>query len=693
MRKLFFLLSFLGASCPGFPASAQTPATQPALRPAETPLSSLPYTPGLDLSAMDRSADPCVDFYQFACGGWMKNNPIPSDEASWSVYGKLYQDNQRFLWGILDGLAKRTRGRSLTQQKIGDYFAACMDEAAVEKRGAQPLQPTLDRIRRMKSKRDLPALLARLHLMTGDSGLFFGFGSNQDYADSANVIAFASSGGLGLPDRDFYTQDEDKSKAIRSRYLAHVGRMFELLGHRPEAAKRAAGKVMQIETALARASLTRTQRRDPYKLLHKMDARGLQTLTPGFDWGVYLKAAGLSRLNAFNVTEPDFYRELDKQWQALSLEDIKTYLRWHVIHHTAPFLSLAFVNENFNFFGKTLYGVPELRPRWKRCVKLVDAQLGEALGEEFVNRVFSPELKQKTLHMTEQIEQAMQDDLMQLEWMSAATRQKALEKLHAIVNKIGYPDKWRDYASVDVKRNDFAGNVERASLFESRRELDKIGKPLDRGEWRMTPPTVNAYYSPQMNDINFAAGVLQPPLYDPKMDDAPNYGNTGGTIGHELTHGFDDEGRQFDAHGNLKDWWTEKDAREFTDRAQCIVDQYAQYTIVDEIRINSKLTEGEDIADLGGLVLAWMAWKTETLNAGPVSRDGFTPEQRFFVGYAQWACEDNRPENLRAKALTDAHSPGKYRVNGLVVNMPEFEKAFACIAGQAMVRENRCRVW
>jgi endothelin-converting enzyme/putative endopeptidase len=326
-------------------------------------------------------------------------------------------------------------------------------------------------------------------------------------------------------------------------------------------------------------------------------------------------------------------------------------------------------------------------------VAWVDAQLGEALGQEFVNRAFSPELKKKTLHMTRQIEQAMRDDLIGLEWMSAATRQKALEKLRAIVNKIGYPDKWRDYRSVEVRRNDFFGNVQRANRFESRRQLGKIGKPLDRGEWGMTPPTVNAYYNPHMNDINFPAGVLQPPLYDPKMDDAPNYGNTGGTIGHELTHGFDDEGRQFDARGNLKDWWTEKDAKEFTDRAQCIVDQYAQYTIVDEIKINSKLTLGEDIADLGGLVLAWMAWKTETVDAAPATRDGFTPEQRFFVGYAQWACENNRPEDLRARALTDAHSPGKYRVNGLVANMPEFERAFSCKAGQPMVRENRCRVW
>jgi endothelin-converting enzyme/putative endopeptidase len=675
----------------GFPASAETPAARPSPRPPETPLTSLPYTPGLDVSAMDKSADPCVDFYQFACGGWVRNNPIPPDESSWSVYGKLERDNQRFLWGILDGLAKSAAGRSLTQQKIGDYFAACMDEAAVEKSGGRPLKPYLDRIFRMKSKRDLPAVLASLHLATGSSALFFGFDSNQDYADATQVIAFAGAGGLGLPDRDFYTKDDDKSKEIRARYLAHVGRMFELLGDSPDAAKREAVKVMEIETALAKASLTRTQRRDPYRLFHKMDAAGLKALTPGFDWDAYLKTVGLSRLKTFNVTEPEFFKELERQWRSLSLADIKTYLLWHAAHATAPFLSSAFVNEDFDFFGRTLYGAPELRPRWKRCVTLVDAQLGEALGQEFVGRAFSPELKQKTLHMTKQIEQAMEDDLIRIEWMSAATRQKALEKLHAIVNKIGYPDRWRDYGPVEVRRDDFVGNVARANLFESRRRLAKIGKPLDRGEWTMTPPTVNAYYNPQMNDINFPAGVLQPPLYDPKMDDAPNYGNTGGTIGHELTHGFDDEGRQFDAQGNLKDWWTEKDAREFSDRAQCIVDQYAQYTIVDEIRINSKLTEGEDIADLGGLVLAWMAWKAETVNAE--TRDGFTPEQRFFVGYAQWACENHRPEDLRARALTDAHSPGKYRVNGLVVNMPEFERAFSCKAGQPMVRENRCRVW
>ena len=688
MRNFLMQLSVVALSSVGASAIAQTNSI-------EQPATSLPYTPGLDVNAMDKTADPCVDFYQYTCGGWMMNNPIPADQPRWSVYGKLGQDNQRYLWGILNGLAKQTKGRNPRQQQIGDYFAACMDEAAVEKLGAKPLAPYLAQINAMKSKRDLPVVLANLQLNMADAGFFFGFGSNQDFADASRVIAFATAGGLSLPDRDYYLKAEDKSKQIRDQFVSHVARTFELLGDSADVAKGNAAKVMEIETALANASLSRVDKRDPHKLFHNMDAKGLKALMPGFEWSAYLKVAGLSKLNSFNVTEPEFFTALEKLWQTNSLDDIKNYLRWHLAHISAPHLSSAFVNENFNFFNKTLRGVPELRPRWKRCVALVDGQLGEALGQEFVSRAFSAELKIKTLHMTRQIEQAMEVDLNQLTWMSAQTKQNALAKLHTIVNKIGYPDKWRDYSAVVVKRNDFIGNVQRGNLFESRRDIAKIGKPLDRGEWSMTPPTVNAYYNAQMNDINFPAGVLQPPLYDPKMDDAPNYGNTGGTIGHELTHGFDDEGRQFDAKGNLKEWWTEKDAREFTDRAQCIVDQYAQYTIVDDIKINSKLTLGEDIADLGGLVLGWMAWQAQIAetNAKPASREGFSPEQRFFIGYAQWACENNRPEDLRDRALTNPHSPGKYRVNGLVINMPEFQKAFACKAGQPMVRENRCKVW
>lgn len=680
-------------------ASAQTtaPPAAPIAKPADKPLTTFPYTPGLDVSAMDKTADPCVDFYQYTCGGWMKNNPIPADQAKWDVYRKLAEDNQRYLWGILESLASPSSTRNAGQQKTGDYFAACMDEAAVEKRAASPLQPYLARIDGMQSKADLPIVLASLQLSTGDDGLFFGFSANQDFANSSQVIAFAGSGGLSLPDRDYYTKDDEKSKTIRAQYLAHVTQMFVLLSDGSAAsgdnAKRAAETVLAIETALANATLTRVEKRDPYKLFHKMNARGLQVLTPGFDWRAYLNAIGVKNLNIFNVTEPAFYKALDQQLQTLSLDEIKTYLRWHIVRSNAAYLSTAFANESFAFFSKILRGVPEQKPRWKRCVALVDGQLGEALGQEFVSRAFSAELKAKTLRMTRQIEQAMAEDIKSLAWMSAATKQKAQEKLRAVVNKIGYPDKWRDYRAFEVKNDDFLGNIERGNLFETRRQLAKIGKPLDRGEWGMTPPTVNAYYNAQMNDINFPAGVLQPPLYDPKMDDAPNYGNTGGTIGHELTHGFDDEGRQFDAKGNLKDWWSKKDAKEFTDRTHCIVDQYAQYTIVDDLKINSKLTLGEDVADLGGLILGWMAWKTEIAKVPAESHDGLTPEQRFFVGYAQWACENDRPENLRVKALTDPHSPGKYRVNGLVVNMPEFAKAFSCKAGQPMVKEKRCRVW
>jgi putative endopeptidase len=667
---------------------------------AETPprpITELPYVPGIDLTALDRSADPCVDFYQFSCGGWMKANPIPPDQASWDVYGKLAYDNQRFLWGILEALGPSARpsgaARSASQQKIGDYFAACMDEATVEKLGAAPLKPYLDLINGIVAKKDLPAALAHLQLATGDSGLFFGFGSGQDFEESSRVIAFASQGGLGLPDRDYYFKDDGKSKEIREKYVAHVERMFGLLGDAPATAKTNAAKVMEIETELARASLSPVELRDPYKLFHKVDLKGLAALAPAFHWPTYLKTLGVDGLRTFNVTQPDFYRAFGRELATLSIPDIRTYLRWHLASATAPALSSAFVNANFDFYGKTLRGVERLKPRWRRCITLVDSQLGEALGEEFVRRAFSPELKQKALRMARQIEEAMREDIQRLDWMGPATKKKALEKLAAIANKIGYPDKWRDYGAVVVKPDDFFGNVVRAQRFETRRDLAKIGKPLDRSEWYMTPPTVNAYFDSQLNDINFPAGVLQPPLFDPKMDDAPNYGNTGGTIGHELTHGFDDQGRKFDAKGNLKDWWTPEDDTAFSERAKCIADQYAQYTVVDDIKINSELTLGEDVADLGGLILAWMAWKTQIAGKTLGGRDGLEPEQRFFVGYAQWACSNERPENMRVNASTDPHSPPKHRVNGVMVNLPEFEKAFSCRAGQPMVPEKRCRVW
>jgi len=695
-----FVRLAVSAALAGFGALATAQTTTPApaasaTPAAERPATSFPYTPGLDVSAMDRSADPCVDFYQYACGGWMKNNPIPADQARWSVYGKLAQDNRRYLWGILEDLAKRQEGRTASQQKIGNYFGACMDERAIEARGAEPLKPYFDQIAALRSNRDLPRLLAHLHMSLADPGLFFGFGSSQDFADSSRVIAFATAGGLGLPDRDSYLKQDAKSQDVRAKYVAHIANTFALLGDAPDVAKRNAERVMAMETTLAKASLSRVDKRDPYKLFHKVDAKGLQASTPGFDWNAYLSEIGQGKQKTFNVTEPAFFKALAKLWQGQDVDATRTYLRWHVGRTMSPALSSTFDQEHFAFFSKTLRGVQQQQPRWKRCVALVDRQLGEALGQEFVSRAFSPELKEKSLHMTRQIESAMKKDIDSLEWMSPETKKRAQEKLAAIVNKIGYPDKWRDYSAYTVKPGDFAGNVERGNLFEQRRDLAKIGKPLDRSEWGMTPPTVNAYFNPQMNDINFPAGVLQPPLFDPKMDDAPNYGNTGGTIGHELTHAFDDEGRQFDAKGNLKDWWTRQDAKEYEERAQCIVDQYAQYTVVDDIKINSKLTLGEDIADLGGLILGWMAWQEEMASMPQKAqpRDGFTPEQRFFIGNAQWACENDRPENLRVTAMTDPHSPGKFRVNGLVVNMPQFQQAFNCKPGQPMVKEKRCRVW
>jgi endothelin-converting enzyme/putative endopeptidase len=674
------------------PPPKETSRPDSAARP-ERPLTELPYTPSLDVPSMDRTVEPCVDFYQYACGGWIASNPIPPDQAAWSVYGKLTQENAQFLWGILEEAARPAPDRTPVQQKIGDYFASCMSEPEIEAVGVKPLEPLLQRIAALKSKRQLAAFLAREHPTMSGNGLLFGFGSDQDFSDATKVITFASAGGLGMPDRDYYTKDDARSKDLREKYVGHVAKMLELTGESSAQAAKDAATVMKLETALARASLTRVQRRDPYNLFHKMTPAALQTLTPSFDWTRYLTDNGLAKTKVINVTEPGFYKELERQIKSVFLADWKSYLRWHAVHARAPYLSKAFVTENFNFYSKTLRGVAAQPPRWKQCVRYVDRDLGEALGQEFVRRTFSAATKEATVDMTRRVEKAMESEIRGLDWMTDETKQRALDKLHSVANKVGYPDKWRDYSSVDVKRWDFYGNAQRATVFESERELKKIGKPVDRGEWGMTPPTVNAYYNPQMNDINFPAGVLQPPLYDPKMDAAPNYGNTGATIGHELTHGFDDEGRQFDGNGNLKDWWTAADAKAFEERVDCAREQYAQYPIIDDIKINSKLTSGEDVADIGGTLLAYIAWKEAVANENFQPAEGLTPDQRFFVGMAQWACENQRPENLRANAITNPHSPGKYRINGVVSDLPQFQKAFDCKDGQPMVRKTMCKVW
>ena len=670
----------------------QQPNPSVAQHPPEP---ALPYSPSLDVTSMDKSVDPCVDFYQYSCGGWKTRNPIPPDQTSWSVYGKLYLDNLAFLRGLLEEASQKNNQTDPVTQKIGDYYAACMDEAAVDQRGISPIKPQLDAIGRLKSKRDLGSLAGQLQLAMTDSSLMFGGGSTQDPDNSEQQIAGFDQGGIGLPDRDYYTKDDAKSKETRDRYVQHVQKVFELLGDSSAAAKQNAETVMRIETALAKASLTKVERRDPYKLKNKMKVAQLQQLTPNFNWNAYLHEVAAPTISILNVTAPAFFKELNAQLASESLDNWKNYLRFHVANSYSPYLSSPFVQENFEFYRKYLRGAKEMQPRWRRCVQYVDRDLGEALGQGYVRKVFSPELKQSTVQMTELIEKAMAHRINQLDWMSPETKKQALVKLHGIRNKVGYPDKWRDYSAVNVARNDFLGNVVRATEFESHRQINKIGQPVDWGEWGMTAPTVNAYYNPQMNDINFPAGVLQPPLYDAKLDDAPNYGNTGGTIGHELTHGFDDEGRQFDAKGNLKDWWTKEDAEKFTKRAQCVEDQYAQYVVVDDIHINSKLTLGEDVADLGGEILALMAWKEATKDKKLENVDGLTPEQRFFIGFAQWDCANERPEEMRVRALTDPHSPAQYRINGVVINMPEFAQAFSCKAGQPMVKasDKVCRVW
>ncbi len=682
MYRKFFVLALLTISCL---ALAQKSSTKPA-----EPV--LPYSPSLDLTDMNRSVDPCQDFYTYSCGGWMKNNPIPPDQSAWGVYSKLYEDNLAFLRGILEQAAAETKRDSVTQ-KIGDYYAACMDESAAEKLGAKPMQPEMDAIANLKSKSDLAPLVARLQL-TG-VGAMFDSGPEQDPDNSDSMIVGLAQGGLGLPDRDYYLKDDAKSKETRERYVQYVQKIFELLGDSPEVAKQNAATVMRMETGLAKASLTRVERRDPYKQKHKMTPADLYKVAPAFDWSAFFATVQVPKAETINVGWPAFFEEVNQQIDSASLQDWQTYLRFHVADTEAPVLSSAFVNADFAFYRQYLRGAKEIRPRWKRCVQRVDNDLGEALGQVYVRKTFSPETKAAALDMTQRIEDAMALRIQQLDWMSPATKQQALAKLHAVRNKVGYPDKWRDYSSVKIVADDFYGNHLRATEFEAHREFNKVGKPVDRNEWGMTPPTVNAYYDPQMNDINFPAGVLQPPLYDPKMDAAPNYGDTGSTIGHELTHGFDDEGRQYDAKGDLKDWWTKQDAEQFVKRADCVVDQYAQYVVVDNIHINSKLTEGEDVADLGGTILAYNAWKSATEGRQLHPIDGLTPDQRFFIGFAQWACENDRTEDLRVRAVTDPHSPAKYRVNGVVVNVPEFVQAFGCKANSPMVKPSAkvCRVW
>ena len=621
----------------------------------------------------------------------MKANPIPPDQSRWGRFDALQDSNREVLHKILEAAAVVKPGRTALEQKMGDYYASCMDQAAIDAKGAAPLQADLARITAVKDKAGLTDAVVYLYRV--GTAPFFRFGSGPDPKNSAIVIADLDQGGLGLPDRDYYLKTDEKSVEIRKQYLAHMQKMLELAGAKPDDAARQAQAVMALETELAKASLDRVSRRDPEKLYHKMTLRELDALGSGIGWSKFFKGAGAPRFEALNVDVPDFIKAMDGVISSASLADLKAYLTWNLVRDSANALSLPFEQESFNFYGKVLRGTKEMRPRWKRCVDLTDQQLPDALGRKFVETTLGPEGMRRTHEMVGEIEKAMAADLQKVDWMTPQTRQQALEKLQGVLNKVGTNDKWKTYGTVRISRDDFYGNTERASLYEVERQLAKIGKPVDKKEWGMSQPTVNAYYDPQQNNINFPAGILQPPFYDNKMDDAVNYGAIGSVIGHELTHGFDDEGRRFDAKGNLRDWWTDADAKAFDQRADCLVQQYGQYSPVDDVKLNGKLTLGENTADNGGLRLAYMALMDKLAGKEPPPIDGFNAAQRFFLGWGQVWCQNVTPEAARLRAQTDPHSPGSFRVDGTVSNMPEFQKAFACMTGQPMVRRPACRVW
>ncbi len=643
-----------------------------------------------DLGAVDRSVDPCVDFYRFTCNQWMAEHPIPPDRSRFGRFDEVTYRNELILRDILEKAAAGGAGRNAGQQKIGDFYAACTDEAAVDARGIEVLAPDLDRIAALASSGEVALLLAHLHSIGVDA--FFRMGADQDPHHAPLVVATVDQGGFGLPDRDDYTRADNGAVQLRAQYLEHVERMLALSGLSAADAATDAADAVRIEKALAAASLGRVARRDPAATYHDMTVAELQAASPGFDWARYFAETGAPPFDRLVVRVPAFASELSALLAAEPLPAIQAYLRWRLIDNMAPFLSADAVAEDFDFHGKTLRGTRELRPRWKRCVSYTDGLLGEALGQPFVERTFGADAKARTEEMVRNLEKALHDDIESLDWMTLATRQRALAKLAAIADKIGYPDRWRDYSALQVIRGDLAGNVQRGASFELHRQLGRIGKAADRKEWDMTPPTVNAYYDPEQNSITFPAGILAPPFYDPHAAAAVNLGGIGGVIGHELTHGFDDEGRKYDAQGNLRDWWTAADGQAFDERAQCFIDQYGELVAVDDVHVDGRLTLGENIADNGGLRLALMALH-EALGVPRAEPVDPTAAQRLFVSWGQTWCQNATPETARLLALTDPHSPARYRVNAVVSNMPEFAEAFACKAGQPMVRADPCRIW
>ena len=650
---------------------------------------------GFDRSAMDTTADPCVDFYQYACGSYSKLHPIPADLPSYDQFNNLIEFNLQALHGILDKASTAHAAEGSDEQKIGDYYASCMDTAAIDKAGLAPIQSELDRIAAIQSRDALTPEIAHLQRISVEA--FFGLGAEQDFKDATREIAVMDQGGLGLPEKDYYLRSGAKDDEVRTQYVQHLVNMLKLLGESPDVAGKNAAAIMAFEAALAKASLGNVERRDPEKIYHMQSVAKFATDTPNLHVAEFLKDAGTPPVSELNVATPEFFTGLNQLIASTSLDTLKEYMRVFLVDSLSSRLPKAFDEEHFDFYGRKLEGIPEQQARWKRCVDATDSALGEVLGKVYVAQYFGGDSKVRTAQEVKQIEAAMGRDLDHLDWMSPATKTKAHEKLDAIVDKIGYPNKWRDYSALSITPGHSLGNTLRAREFEIDYQLHKIGRPVDKAEWDMTPPTVNADYDSSMNTINFPAGILQPVFYDRTASDATNYGHIGAVVGHELTHGFDDEGRKFDAQGNLKDWWTADDAKRFEQRTDCLVDEYNGFVAVDDLHVNGKLTLGENTADNGGLRLAWMALLADAAgNHTPLDQKtatGYTAKQELFLGWAQNWCSTERPEMLRMAVRVDPHSPDRIRANGVVVNMPEFREAFGCKTGQPMAPAKMCRVW
>ncbi|WP_420239403.1 M13 family metallopeptidase [Telmatobacter bradus] len=665
---------------------------------------SVPQPPAnvtsFDATAIDTTADPCTDFYQYTCGNWKKNNPIPSDKTRWSRSFSLVGERNRYLlWQELDAASKAPT--SPLQKQYGDFYAACMDTTAADKLGAEPIKPSWSRIDKLTSVKQLPALLSELE-NTGTPDGFFEFGVGQDEKDSSKQIAQLSQGGLTLPDRDYYLVDTERFKTIRAKYVEHVTKMFVLAGESQSQAAKDATAVLEVETALAKASMSRTEMRDPVATYHIYTTADLAKLTPEFDWSIYFKSIGIGGFDSLNVGTPDFFKSLDGLLKSEPVDAWKSYLRWQALHGQARLLSKAIFDENFDFFSRTLAGQKQPEDRWKMCSSMTDGALGEAVGQDWVKQNFPPAAKDSMEKLVAALEKSLGDDLKTLPWMSDETKKAALEKLSLFRQKIGYPEKWRDYSSVKVSRNDLVGNTHQSAIYERNYNYAKLGTPVDEKEWGMTPPTVNAYYDPSFNDINFPAGILQPPFFDFKVDPAVNFGGIGVVIGHEMTHGFDDEGSQFDGHGNLREWQTPADRKAFEERTQCEVDEYSGFEAAPARadtpaqKLNGKLTLGENTADNGGLRIAYLALLDTLAAEGKTiddKIDGYTEAQRYFIGFAQVWCQNQTEQSARQSALTDPHSPGQWRVNGTVQNFDSFGKAFGCKVGQPMMPVKSCRVW